>query len=52
MDKKILKILKETVESIEKPENLLDKISAGRTVPTPESYLKPKVIVVKPKDKK
>lgn len=52
MDKKVINILKATVEKLEKPQGMFDKISAGRIVPNPESYLKPKVIVVKPKDKK
>lgn len=50
LDKKTLNILKETVEKLDKSENILDKATAGRIVPTPQFTWKPKVIVKPKKD--
>jgi hypothetical protein len=51
LDKKTINLLKETIEKLDKTENIGGKITAGRTAPTPQFSLKPKVIV-KPKNEK
>lgn len=49
MDKKISKILIDTLKSINKSD-IGDKVTAGRIVPVPSNTLAPK-IVIKPKEK-
>lgn len=48
MDKKISKVLSDTLKSLNKS-NIGDQITAGRIVPPPSNTLKP-VIIVKPKE--
>lgn len=42
LDKKTINLLKETIEKLDKTENLGGEITAGRTAPTPQFSLKPK----------
>jgi len=49
MNEKINKILKDSIESLQKP-NIGDKATAGRTIQAPASTLKP-TIIIKPKEK-
>ncbi|MFV8356315.1 hypothetical protein ACNQGB_09070 [Flavobacterium sp. XS1P32] len=51
LDKKTINLLKETIEKLDKSENIGGEITAGRTAPTPQFSLKPKD-VAKPKDEK
>ena len=51
LNKKTINLLKETIEKLDKTENIGGEITAGRTAPTPQFSFKPKVIV-KPKDEK
>lgn len=48
-DKKNVNNIKNRIEKLDKTQNLGDNIMAGRTSPTPQFSLKPK-IVVKPKN--
>ncbi|NGY36857.1 hypothetical protein FQU23_004950 [Flavobacterium sp. XN-5] len=41
IDKKTLNILKDTIEKLDKIENLGHKVMAGRVNPTPQFSLKP-----------
>jgi len=50
MDKKISKILSDTLKSINKS-NIGDKVTAGRVVPVPSNTLKP-IVITKPKEEK
>jgi hypothetical protein len=49
-DKKTGNLLKATIEKLDKTENNRCKSTAGRTAPTPQFSLKPKVIVKPQKD--